>query len=569
MKTIIFGFLSLFSLGLTAQNMIHKEVLGRPTFNSITIQTFYDQEVEVSVAYGLQSNNLDKSTIWQKFAANEPAEVVLSQLTEGTKYYYRVSYRKPLTNQVITRPIYQFQTAKKKGVPYTFVVQADPHLDEMSDTALYSICLRNQLEDNPDFMIDLGDFLMSDKLRNASKVVPKDTITYRSKLLRSFYEKVNHSVPLFIALGNHEGEAGWLLNGTANTIPVWGTNDRKKYFTNPIPNEFYTGDTINHPFVGVRENYYSFHWGDALFIVLDPYWYTTQKPDAANGWKWTLGKGQYDWLKKTLEMSDAPFKFVFSHQLIGGAPEGRGGVEFADLYEWGGNNQDGTYGFTTNRPGWDKPIKELLKEHKVSIFFHGHDHFYGKQEKDCLIYQECPQPSLPNFQNANMATDYGYKEGVILPNAGHLRIQVNPEQVKVEYVRAYLPKSETSTRKNKDISATYFVQKTNCYDTMTTSTSVIWNEEYSDEKIYPNPFKQDVKIHFSVTKTEHISLQILDQEGRIVKELIQESEIQPGVYQVDWDGKDQYGKSVSPGNYFYLIQGQLTGQKQGKIVYID
>ena len=69
MKTILFGFLSLFSLGLTAQNMIHKEVLGRPTFNSITIQTFYDQEVEVSVAYGLQSNNLDKSTIWQKFAA--------------------------------------------------------------------------------------------------------------------------------------------------------------------------------------------------------------------------------------------------------------------------------------------------------------------------------------------------------------------------------------------------------------------------------------------------------------------------------------------------------------------
>jgi len=570
LKNSIATFFTLLSLSVFSQNIIHKEVLGRPTFNSVTIQTFYDEDVEVSVEYGLQTDKLDKVTTWQKFLANEPAEIVLNQLTEGTKYYYRVSYRKPLQNQVFTRPIYQFQTAKKKGVPYTFVVQADPHLDEMSDTALYSVCLKNQLEDNPDFMIDLGDFLMSDKLTIAgTKTVPRDTITFRSHLLRRFYERVCHSVPLFIALGNHEGEAGWLLNGTANTIPVWGTNDRKKYFTNPIPNEFYTGDTINHKFVGVRENYYSFHWGDALFIVLDPYWYTTQKPDAANGWKWTLGKGQYDWLKKTLEMSDAPFKFVFSHQLIGGAPEGRGGVEFADLYEWGGSNQDGTYGFTTNRPGWYKPIKDLLKEHKVSIFFHGHDHFYGKQEKDCLIYQECPQPSLPNFQNANVAADYGYKEGVILPNAGHLRIQVNPEQVKVEYVRAYLPKNVTSTRKNKDISATYFIQKTTCYDTLTTSTPVIWNEVYESEKIYPNPFKQDVKIHFTVNKTENISLQILDQEGRMVKELIQQSEIQPGVYQVDWDGKDQFGNSVSKGNYFYRIDGANSGQKQGKIIYTE
>jgi hypothetical protein len=118
-------------------------------------------------------------------------------------------------------------------------VQADPHLDEQSDTALYKLCLMNQLEDNPDFMIDLGDFLMSDKLTNASKIIPRDTVTYRCNLLRSYYENIGHSVPLFIALGNHEGEAGWQLNNTANNVAVWGTLDRKKYFMNPSPNEFY------------------------------------------------------------------------------------------------------------------------------------------------------------------------------------------------------------------------------------------------------------------------------------------------------------------------------------------
>ena len=568
MKSFIFFILTFISVSVFGQNIYHKEVLGRPTFNSITVQAFFDADVEAAIQFGLSNSNLDQQTSWQKYNINEPTEIIINGLKEGTKYFYRLLYRTPNTSVINYRPTYSFQTAKKQGVPFTFVVQADPHLDEQSDTALYSICLKNQLEDNPDFMIDLGDFLMSDKLKNAAKIVPKDTITFRSNLLRSFYEKICHSIPLFIALGNHEGEAGWLLTGNENTIPVWGTNDRKKFFTNPYPNEFYTGDTTNHKFVGLRENYYSFHWGDALFIVLDPYWYTTQKPDAANGWKWTLGKGQYDWLKKTLEMSDATFKFVFSHQLIGGAPEGRGGVEFADLYEWGGYNQDSTYGFKTNRPGWYKPIKDLLTEHHVNIFFHGHDHFYGKQEKDCLIYQECPQPSLPNFQNANMATDYGYKKGVILPNTGHLRLQVDPNQVKVEYVRAYLPSAETPSRKNQDVSATYFIQKTNCYDSLTTGVSVLWNSKYSDELIYPNPFFNEVKIQFSVSKTEKINLTILNENGQTIKHLIHGSSIETGDFQINWDGKDASGNSVAAGNYRYIIEGEYSGTRQGKITYL-
>ncbi len=98
----------------------------------------------------------------------------------------------------------------------------------------------------------------------------------------------------------------------------------------PRPNDFTTGDTSVAPYVGQRENYYAWTWGDALFIVLDPYWYTTRKPDSLNGWRWTLGKGQYDWLRSTLEKSDAKFTFVFAHQHIGGDAKGRGGAEDAN-----------------------------------------------------------------------------------------------------------------------------------------------------------------------------------------------------------------------------------------------
>jgi hypothetical protein len=439
-------------------------------------------------------------------------------------------------------------------------------MDEQSNIPLYQLCLQNQLEDDPDFMIDLGDFLMTDKLKNlVTNTIPQDTIPYRCRLLRSNYERLCHSVPLFIALGNHEGEAGWNLNGTANNIAVWDTQERKKYFLNPAPDgSFYTGDTTIHNFVGLRENYYSWQWGDALYIVLDPYWYTSPKPTATTGWRWTLGQAQYNWLKNTLTSSTARFKFVFSHQLVGGNPEGRGGIEFADFYEWGGNNIDGTPGFASNRPGWDMPIKDLLTQNQVNVFFHGHDHFFGKQEKDCLIYQETPQPSHPNFNPSTYPTDYGYLQGQILPNSGHIRVTVNSSGVLVEYVRAYLPANENATRHNKDVSSSYFIGTENCYTLGTSTPAMIWNADYADEIVYPNPFSKETKIEFEVEDSENIVLSVYNQNGQLVKNLIHGNYLANGRFQVIWDGTDNAGGDVADGIYVYQIEkgnGKVQGGK--------
>jgi predicted phosphodiesterase len=541
---------------LLAQKMIHTEMLGRPTNHTICVQAFFDTTVELSIRYGTSPSNYSNQTNWQTFLGNENAEIILNNLVEDTKYYYQLAFRSPSSSNIIYRPEYTFTTQRRINKSFSFTIQADPHLDEQSDTALYKLCLKNQLEDNPDFMIDLGDFLMSDKLTNASKIVPRDTITYRCNLLRTYYENVGHSVPLFIALGNHEGEAGWQLNNTANNVAVWGTLDRKKYFMNPSPNEFYTGDTISHSYVGQRENYYAWNWGDALFIVLDPYWYTSPKPDSLNGWRWTLGKTQYDWLKKTLEQDNSKFKFVFAHQIIGGDPDGRGGVEFADLYEWGGNNLNRTRGFETNRPGWYKPIKDLLTENRVNIFFHGHDHFFGMQQKNCLYYQEIPQPSHPNFTSIGQAIKYGYKEGVILPGSGHIRVTVDGNGAKVDYVRAYLPKNENGSRKNKDVAATYYIATKNCYDSLIASSTVIWNSNYVDELIYPNPFTEETKIELNLLSSDILRLHIYNQNGQMVRKLLNNYKIQQGKFQIIWDGKDDIGNMLNSGVYYYELLGE-------------
>ena len=523
MKSIL-SFIILITVGVLnsyGQHITHTEMLHRPTNTGIVVKAIFDSTVQVSVAYGTTSGTYPNHTPWQLVNTDTAGEAVavinLTGLLPDTKYYYMLQYRKPGDTTHINRPAHSFHTARIPGESFTFDIQADPHLDAASDTALFHVCLQNQLDDDPDFMIDLGDFLMTDKLKNAQNVVPQDTIPYRCKLLRSYYEIVNHSVPLYNVLGNHEGEEGWYLNGTANNVAVWDTKYRKKYFMNPVPDSFYSGDTSHTAFVGQREAYFSWTWGDALFIVLDPFWFTSPKPDSLDCWRWTIGKQQYDWLKTTLENSPSPYKFVFIHNLVGcgGDGEARGGIERASTYEWGGLNIDNTNGWATNRPGWYEPIKDLLTEHRVTVLFHGHDHFFAKQNLDCLLYQEVPQPSLPNFTHVNQAVTFGYLNGVIIPCSGHLRVNVSPNGVTVDYVRALRTSQETVTLHNKDISETYFVNQ-NCYDSLQSSSILYWKDNYNIVTVYPNPTSNTLFIQTETTRDYDRQIALINMTGETV-----------------------------------------------------
>ena len=207
------------------------------------------------------------------------------------------------------------------------------------------------------------------------------------------------------------------------------------------------------PGLGYLQNYYAWRWGDAQFIVLDPYWSTTSRGRSVDeGWRWTLGKTQYDWLRNTLESSEAVFKFVFIHNLVGGNDEAaRGGAEAAKFFEWGGYDFNGAYTFDDHRPGFEKPIHHLLADNGVSVVFHGHDHFFARQEVDGVVYQLVPQPGHASKQrprgqsdgrrgggsagNARrMAADYGYDSGDILSGSGCLRIAVSPDESTVDFL---------------------------------------------------------------------------------------------------------------------------------------
>lgn len=246
-----------------------------------------------------------------------------------------------------------------------------------------------------------------------------------------------------------------------------------------MPSAFYSGNptplTYTGGSLGLLEDYYAWEWGDALFIVLDPFWNTTSNPNQGNdAWNWTLGQTQYNWLRDTLKNSSARYKFVFMHHIVGGTTTladgvtpnvaARGGVEVAGFYEWGGLNADGTTnGFASRRPGWDMPIHNLLKQNKVSVVFHGHDHLYGYQTLDGIVYLECPQPGTANYTTLGSAADGKYTQGLsslLLADSGHIRVRVTPAQVVADYVRAYRPQDENTSRHNLDVSNSFTLRPT-------------------------------------------------------------------------------------------------------------
>jgi len=442
-------------------------LLGSPTTNSIRLNVLApDQSGTAWVSYGTSPGAYERQSATFAVAAARPVELALDGLAANTKYYYRLNFQGTGESRAGVTEEHAFQTARPAGSTFTFTVQADSHLDENSDLDLYRRTLSNVLADAPDFHVDLGDTFMTEKhsepltatLRTAPDVA---TVNARYAYERGNFGIVSHSVPLFLVNGNHDSEVGWLNDGTAQNIAIWATTARQQYFANLVPGPFYGGDSVEEPYVGRRASWYAWQWGDALFVVLDPYWNSTKLP-GGDAWGYTLGERQYRWLAETLAAGTARFKFVFVHNLVGGLDgQMRGGTEAAPFFEWGGNSSDGAYAFDAKRPGWTLPIHPLLVRNHVTAVFHGHDHLYARQELDGVVYQAVPQPSARNTSSGpTLAADYHYASGTILSSSGHLRVTVSPTSVLTQYVRAWLPASETAQHRNGEIADSWAVTTT-------------------------------------------------------------------------------------------------------------
>ncbi len=347
-----------------------QELLGKPTNNSIainvvvpastTIQYYYRYRPDGGTYGGAGSGQSSTVTLTTAATAT-PSEVTITGLAADTKYYYQMIYDgdgSVTDGDSETGTEHSFHTARPAGSTFKFSVTTDGHAGNTQS------CFTNILSELPDFNVDMGDTFMVDSATTQAAV-------------NNAYLAVRASNRMGLAAGSRCRSSRRPATTSRKKAGTWtrpagigSIQARKAFFPTPTPADgpFYSANS--DPLAAIdagtygdqyREDYFAWTWGDALFVVIDTFEYTSQNPygnvagegsnDPKTGdlWNWTLGKTQYDWLTNVLTSSTAKYKFVFSHQMLGGilpsdpplpSPDYvgyvRGGAQGAPYFEWGG-----------------------------------------------------------------------------------------------------------------------------------------------------------------------------------------------------------------------------------------
>ena len=524
---------------------LSNQFLSRPTDNSVVVTVVPKNALQLYYEYGTVPATYTVQTAIEQTNANVPVKTAIQNLSSDTRYFYRLRYKPAGSSDFLAGEECDFTTRRKKGQEFKFAIIADSHLyDKKGIPVMMNVTMQNILEDHPDFVLDLGDTFGDDHTPTTTTL--SDMMTLHANFL-PYISTPCKSAHFFFCLGNHEGENGYyFLQTPPDNISISATLARKYYYTNPTPDEFYTGNNSSEGYgIGLPENYFAWEWGDALFVVMDVY-----RPDTVNekpqSWDWTIGEQQYNWFRQTVETSTAKYKFVFAHHVRG---QGRGAAKMVKQFEWGGYANDGTtWGFTANRPGWEKPIHQLMVDNGVNVFFQGHDHLFAQETVDGLIYQEAPMPSDSTYMIGMLANADAYVSNQ-LNGTGYLLVTVAQETSKVEYIRSYLPRDTNATQINHGAAFSYTVSPR--------STDVNYAKSMKPamylEQNYPNPFNPSTDIRYTIPESEFVSLKVFDVNGKEVTTLVNELQ-QPGFHKVNFSSNMIKSHGLSSGIYFYQLR---------------
>jgi hypothetical protein len=70
---------------------------------------------------------------------------------------------------------------------------------------------------------------------------------------------------------------------------------------------------------------------------------------------------------------------------------------------------------------------------------------------------------------------------------------------------------------------------------------------------FPNPFNPSTTIRYELASPARVTLRVHDVAGRVIRVLEGEDRREPGVHEITWDGRDDDGRTVASGVYFYRI----------------
>ena len=84
---------------------------------------------------------------------------------------------------------------------------------------------------------------------------------------------------------------------------------------------------------------------------------------------------------------------------------------------------------------------------------------------------------------------------------------------------------------------------------------------------YPNPFNPETAIRFELPTQSFVKIEVYNTLGQTIRTLLAEQK-PAGIHIIKWDGKDDQGKNVSSGVYFYSLEtGDFREVKKMVLLY--
>jgi hypothetical protein len=77
--------------------------------------------------------------------------------------------------------------------------------------------------------------------------------------------------------------------------------------------------------------------------------------------------------------------------------------------------------------------------------------------------------------------------------------------------------------------------------------------EFELEQNFPNPFNPSTRIPFELTHGGRVTLEVYDVAGRRVRAVLDRA-LPAGLHEAEWDGRDDGGRGVASGVYFYRMR---------------
>ncbi|MFN9992696.1 MAG: YHYH protein, partial [Phycisphaerales bacterium] len=130
--------------------------------DSVDVSIVHHSSAQGYIEYGSSTGRYKDKSAPVEVKPGEPINITLP-LRGCSEIFYRWTYKNSGEGSFESSPEYRLSAPRVSGVPFTFTIQADSHLDSNMDTTTYAKSLDNALKDRPDFHIDLGDTFMTDK----------------------------------------------------------------------------------------------------------------------------------------------------------------------------------------------------------------------------------------------------------------------------------------------------------------------------------------------------------------------------------------------------------------------